>query len=195
MDFTRRIADIETTIARQNAVVEGAEWYAFRVAPSCPPDKRIYLRGGYCAAGYFGLAWRDYSHRTYTVPDMIADLTDPSSVTIDLAFTNANWYKFAILCLKLPAVLENPTVSDWSFHLHETGDEFETSAGAEAWFNSDTFRASHPWDGDTGYPLCGLVLKNNGTPGAGCPILPIDYVNRGRSYMWPTDIRPRKVVI
>ena len=153
------------------------------------------MRGGYVTAGYFGVAWGDYWHRAYTIPDLSAELDDPTSVSIDVSFTTANWYKFFILCLKLPTVLENPTANDWLFHLVETGDEFETPGEAEAWFNSDTFRDTEPWDGQYGYPLCGLVLKNDGTLGSGCPILPVDLVNRGRSYMWPTDLRPRKIDI
>ena len=131
---------------------------------------------------------------TLGVEKTVGDLTDPDSVGIDIAFTNAGWYRFCGLCLWLPDVVENPTVSDWHFALADTGNEFETAGEAAGWFNSDEFRATQLWR-LYGFPLCGLVLKNNGTPGAGCPIEPVDLINRGRSYMWPTDLRPRKVII
>ena len=128
------------------------------------------------------------------IPDLTADLADPLSVSLDVTFTTADRYKFMVLCLWLPDIVEEPTASDWHFALVDTGDEFETAGEAEEWFNTDTFRETRLWR-EYGYPLCGLVLKNNGTPGAGCQILPVDYMNRGRSYMRPTDLRPRKILI
>ena len=137
-----------------------------------------------------------YEYRAYTVPDLTADVADTNSVYTDIVFSSANYYQFFFLELRVPAVAENPAPSDWSFYLHGTGDEFETAAEAEAWLNSETFQESSPWEHidvpTVSYPLCGLVLRNDGTIGSGSHILPIDYVNRGRSYMWPTDIRPRQ---
>lgn len=43
----------------------------------------------------------------------------------------------------------------------------------------------------TGIPLCGIILRNNGTTGTGRHFMPIDAVNRGRSYTWPRDLRPQ----
>lgn len=173
--------------------VEGAEWYALRVAPSCPPDKRVHMRGGKWFPGYYGLAWNDWDHRAYTVPDLVAEIDNPDSVGIDVAFTTAGWFKPVVLHLSLPGEIEEPAEADWTFYLHDTGEEFATAGAAEAWFNSDDFRDSSPWEGDNGLPLCGLVLKNSGMAVGGCQIFPIDMINRGGSYIWPTDLRPRRV--
>jgi len=35
-------------------------------------------------------------------------------------------------------------------------------------------------------------LRNDGQAGVPGAILPVDVVNRGRSYLWPRDVRPRK---
>jgi hypothetical protein len=153
------------------------------------------MRGGlaHCAANFY-----DTDYRVYTVPDLTADLTDATQVTVDVTFSNADWYLVYVLLLKLPADVSEPTESDWSFWLWGTGTELETAAEAEAHMEWDTLHESNPWysfyDGFHGYPLCGLVLKNDGTVGSGCPILPVDVVNRGRSYMWPRDVRPRHYV-
>jgi len=193
-----RVDRLQRNQQRAGGYVPGADWYNLRVAPTCPPSKQLHMHGGRT-----NLAWNstladldDYEQRAYTVPDLVADLADVNSVYVDVTFVNANYYQFYFLELRTPAVLENPSASQWSFYLHGTGDEFATAGEAEAWMNSETFQESSPWDHGSidiaSYPLCGLVLKNNGTPGAGCPILPVDYMNRGRSYMWPTDVRPRQ---
>ena len=108
-----RIGTLRKQEQQRAGTVEGNDWYVLRVAPSCPPDKRIHLRGGHVAAGYFGRTWADYRHRVYTVPDLTADLADPTSVGADPSFTNANWYKLAILGLLLPAVLEKRRMMRW----------------------------------------------------------------------------------
>ena len=191
-----RAGRLKQTEQRASAFVAGAEWYSLRVAPSCPPDRRLHIRGGRLYAGYNSTGdayWNIFRNRAWTVPDLVADLADLSSVTVDVAFTNADWFQFFLLELWLPAERREPVASDWTFNLHGTLDEFETAAEAEAWLHSNTFQHSSPWNhGSDGvaYPLCGLVLRNNGSVGAGCQILPIDYMNRGRSYMWPTDMRP-----
>lgn len=171
------------------------EWLdALKVSPSCPPSKAMHVRGGrsYLGNSYY-TGWDDYEERAYTIPDLVADLDDVESVVTDILFTTAGAYQFFLLEMCLPAVIEEPTASDWTFYLHGTGDEFDTAAEAEAWLDSETFQNSEAWDhGSDGicYPLCGLVLKNDGNVGLGRSILPIDAVNRGRSYMWPRDMRP-----
>jgi len=183
---------------RRKGFVEGADYYWLRVAPSCPPDKRLHMRGGRTYLGYnpqFPATYDDYEQRAYTVPDLTADLADIDSVTIGVTFTNANYYQFFLLELKLPAEVEEPTASDWSFYLHGTGDEFATAREAEEWLDSYDFQHSEPWDEGTegcAYPLCGVVLRNDGETGVSGAFLPIDVVNRGRSYTWPRDVRPRQ---
>lgn len=193
-----RLRVIDRTQKRAAAFAPLGDEYQFRVAPSCPPSKRLHMRGGRNAnsANRGWAAWNYAQYRVYTVPDLTADLEDSDSVTPLPTFSTANWYQLSILCLRMPAETEEPDANDWSFYLHTDGTEFETAAEAEAWINADEFLLYNLWDtgaaiGST-YALCGIVLRNDGnidSPGA---ILPIDVVNRGRSYVWPRDLRPRQ---
>ena len=142
----------------------------------------------------------DYEERAWTVPNLTADVADMDSVGVDVTFVNANYYQFYVLELRIPKVIEEPAASDWWFYIHTIYNEFATAGEAEAWLMTEEFQNDpdenccwkHPGWPHTefvAYPLCGLVLRNNGTVGAGTQILPIDYVNRGRSYMWPVDFR------
>jgi len=179
----------QATIARRG---QGGDWFELKVAPTCPPSKRLYIRGGK-EFNTFRVA--DYNYRAYTIPDLIANLEDIDEVQVDVSFTNAYWYKCYALLLKLPEEPIEPTISDWKFHLWGDEEELETAAEAEAHMEIPILVDSHPWyySGTLyGYPLCGVILRNNGTVGAGCPIMPVDFLNRGRSYMWPTDIRPKR---
>lgn len=188
---------------QKNAGVAGREYlYALRVAPSCPPSKVLHVRGGrnYLGNNYTVSSYDAFEQRAYTIPDLTADLADTASVTVDITFSTANHYQFFLLELRTPATAEQPSASDWSFHLHGTEDEFETAGEAEAWLHSATFQLSGPWQSIFGaevivaYPLCGLVLKNDGVVGNGCNILPVDAINRGRSYIWPRDMRPLQLI-
>ena len=175
----------------------------FRVAPTCPPSKQLHVRGGRMYGTYNSTLADidDWQYRAWTVPDLVADLGDIESVGVDVNFANANYYQFFVLELRIPKVIEQPTASDWWFYIHTIYNEFATAGEAEAWLHSTAFQNDpdedccwkhppYPLTEFVAYPLCGLVLKNDGTPGAGCQILPVDLVNRGRSYMWPVDFRP-----
>jgi len=141
-----RVDRLQRNQQRAGGYVPGADWYNLRVAPTCPPSKQLHMHGGRT-----NLAWNstladldDYEQRAYTVPDLVADLADVNSVYVDVTFVNANYYQFYFLELRTPAVLENPSASQWSFYLHGTGDEFATAGEAEAWMNSET---PHPASG------------------------------------------------
>lgn len=194
--FEWRILDLQKAQRRAGGFAPPTYVDMLRVAPSCPPSQCMNIRGGRLYAGYNwgNAAFDDYEQRAYTVPDLSADLADPDSVTVEVSFTIADYYQFFFLELKLPAVVDGPTSSDWSFYLHGTGDELATAGDAELWMDSYDFQRSSPWDEGTNglaFPLCGLVLKNDGRIGVAGAFLPVDAVNRGRSYTWPTDIRPR----
>ncbi len=195
-DIQGRLDRLQREVNRAGAYVSGGDFYALRVAPFCPPDKRLHMRGGRTYLGYnWGWAvFDDYEQRVYTVPDLIADLADPASVTVDVTFSNAGYFQFFILELALPAVVEEPETSDWGFYLHGTGAEFATEADAEESINSTTFQESEAWEhgaDGSAYPLCGVVLQNDGQIEVSGAFLPIDVVNRGRSYIWPRDLRSR----
>ena len=197
----KRITRLQQHQSAQGSFVPQESWNQFRVAPTCPPSTRLHVRGGRLYTTY-NPTWAsidDWEYRAWTVPDLTADVADPTSVTVDVVFANENYFQLFLLELRSPKVYETPGPSDWWFYLHGTGEEFPTAAEAESWLDSETFQYSGAWKvpaeidyslvEDVAYPLCGLVLRNDGAVGPSA-ILPIDYVNRGRSYMWPPDMRP-----
>ena len=190
-----RIQRLQKQDERQAGFVSQPDDYALRIAPSCPPDKRIHLRGGLAYCGTSD-TWVDCSRRVYQVPDLTADLADVDSVDIDITFASAGYYLAYVLLLRLPETgwEIDPAPADWSFQMMGSGTEFATAGEAEDDMEQQAMWRKRPWiEGATtiGYPLCGLILKNDGTTGAGCHILPVSVVNRGGSYTWPRDIRPR----
>jgi len=120
----------------------GGDWFELKVAPTCPPSKRLHIHGG----KEFN-TWRvaDYNYRAYTIPDLIADLEDADEVQVDVSFTNAGWYKCYALLLKLPEEPIEPTISDWKFHLWGDEEELETAAEAEAHMEIPILVDSNPW--------------------------------------------------
>jgi len=187
---------LKRDIERASGYVRNSEWYELRVSPTCPPSKQVNMHGGrtFLSYNWADAAYDDFEYRAYTVPDLTADLSDPDSVFTAVTFTTAHYYQFFVLELRTPSVVEEPTKNDWSFYLHGTGDEFEMAGEAEQSINAEVFRQSGVWDhGVDGcaYPLCGVVLRNDGYVGATGAFLPIDVINRGGSYIWPRDLRPR----
>jgi len=190
---------LRKTTDRQSAFVPQESWNQFRVSPTCPPSTRLYVRRGRIYAGYNPTRADidDWEFHAWTVPSLSADVADPDSVTIDVTFTTANYYQFFFLELRVPAVIEEPNESDWSFYLHGTEDEFKTTTEAEMWTHTDDFLNHNYLDWDSSmrigstYQLCGVILRNDGRTGIAGAFLPIDVINRGRSYVWPRDIRPR----
>lgn len=158
------------------------------------------MRGGLGWSGP-GYSWADSAYRGWQIPSLIADLADPQSVTVDITFGTSGYYLGYALGLPVPENIENPTFDDWKFTLIGTDNEQATAREAEDdlfdWLqNSDWGVWAWPGDAfgyEVGYPLIGMVLKNDGTVGAGAHILPIDSVNRGRSYIFFPDLRPRNI--
>lgn len=130
-----------------------------------------------------------------------------------LSWATANSYKGGILLLLLPDVEENPSASDWRLRLLCYEEEYTITSDAEARLIAWLWEEIDPsidWDAyywpapvrgpwmayeyqETGMPLCGIILRNNGTTGIGRYFMEIDVVNRGRSYTWPRDMRPQWV--
>jgi len=132
-----------------------------------------------------GLLWNPYPGDYYgwDIRSGTVDLADPDSLGEGIEFSTAHYYRAYILFLSVPPDIDNPT-----YVIASSLSEFATSAEAEQDL-IDYLATDSMWN-VLGHPLCGLILRNNGTTGDGCPILPVDYMNRGRSYMWPTDLRP-----
>lgn len=192
MSLTRRVQDLEKESRRRGATEIDWRWDEFRVSVSIPPDKRVHMRGGVAYAGmaYFG---EDFSDKAWFVPDRTADLADSSSVFVDVTFSGTGTYQAHTILIAIPTDPVEPTETDWNFRLVTDGNEYTTAQDAEGALETLLATYNTVWpepadDPPSGMPLCGLILKSESS-GSGCPILPIDPINRGRSYVYQ-DIRP-----
>lgn len=166
-------------------------WYEFRVSASCPPDKRVHMRGGTL---WMGPGSWDYTNfGTGNIIDaQVADFEDSSSIGRDVTFATASYYQSYILLFGG----DNPYVT--KFVLWGTTSEWATAVEAEQsimqQMTTEFIYGILDWEEQPwmmGYPVCGVILRNDSITGAAGAILPIDAINRGRSYIWPTDMRPR----
>lgn len=175
-----------------------------------------WLKSGYTNSDWFD--GNEPEGRAWTVPTQSYDLSDDHNEvstayvsradpsTIPLHFANAYWYKPATLLLLVPDELENPSASDWRLWLLCAGEEYEYETAAEAeqldfqsfdidnsyWPDPEGYTGAPLYDyfpRQAGMPLCGVILRNDGVIGYGRNFQSIDMVNRGRSYLWPTDLR------
>lgn len=210
LDQVRRVQAAQRKAA---ARVQDASWYEFLVSPTCPPSQALYIRGGlaYADKADFGQTW---SGKAWTIPTLLRDLSDEAHiVSTTLSFSQPNYYQYHVVLLALPQDnLVEPALSDWKLRLRcwtlagatyrgyplEVATSGEAEAALLAFLYDggvDIDDNAWPWGASafapTGMPLCGLILKNDGTVGNGPYFLPIDRVNRGRSYLWPKDLRPR----
>jgi len=175
-----RLKRVEQNQAVQSVTVEVQRAYEFTVAPSCPPDKRLHIRGGYATAsdGFDGTLL------VSTTPSVICDFENQDETDMALQFSNTSWYLPIILCYygdwiasrTLGVAYETPIFDN------VTGVEVETPAEAEAqidaWMNGYTEWSYYR------FPLHGVVLRNDGSINTNYAILPIDLVNRSRSYLY-----------
>jgi hypothetical protein len=213
--FQDRINRTRKVVQRRSGRAVDPTWYRLRASPSCPPSTTVRVRGGlvhnasfseWAWSGPFGNDPYAQNYRAYTVPDLSIDVNSyiryelgvyPALTPIEesVVFDTPGYYKCYVMLLNFPLIAQEPTDSDWSCHFWGTGTELATASEAEAHMEWDTMAESAPWGswdtepGFHGFPLCGLILRNDGTAGAN-HALPVDHINRGRSYLWPADVRP-----
>ena len=172
--------------------------------PTCPPSTALFVRGGLLAASSDYTRNDEYA-RQWTIPSQSYDLTDAEECITEIVFTSADYYKAYLVLLSLAeGAYSNPDASDWKLRLRGTGSEFASSQEAEDdlvyYLTQFGYEDNRPWpkvdqpgwitgDPPSARPLAGLIVKNNGTIGTN-NVLPIDRVNRGRSYLF-MDVRPR----
>jgi len=184
MNYARVIDVHLRALARQQekqaAYVESPRWYDFLIAPSCPPDKRLHIRGGYATESYnFGGVVVQA-----TTPAMICDFENEAETDMGLVFINANYYLPIILCYYGEWIAFRTLDPDLYTQVFDnvTGTEVATAVEAEAqidaWMNGYTEWSYYR------FPLRGVVLRNTGATGISYEIMPIDAVNRGRSYLY-----------
>lgn len=166
--------------AKEAGRVADAEHFNFRIACSCPPDKRLHMRGGlmYDTGG---------SYAGWFVEATTIDLTDTSQVSSTFSFTTANYYMGYYMRLS-----EGGGSAPYTFSFANSGTEYATAGEAEQDL-VDYAELGFAWGG--AYPLCGVILRNDGNVGVDAAFLPIDPINRGRSYLWPRDWRPRNIAL
>lgn len=178
--------------------------YDFRVTATCPPSTSVVIRAG--------KAWRD---ATYWA--VIGYNVEKPSATIDLAteeifkdnwpgadellrlnFTNPYYYKAITLGYDGDWVFYEQYGEDsyeYKYRWLGSGTEVATAAEAEAEIDL-ILNGGYETDGTGPYSeyqflLWSFVLRNNGVTGQEGQIMPIDPLNRERSYLY-RDMRPGK---
>ena len=182
---TRVIADtrlrkLENKQAREQAFVPDDKWYNLLIAPSCPPDKRLHIRRGIVSpGGRWGFNMQD----DY-IPNWICDFENETETQMALSFTNANYYLGIILCYYGEWAAYRTLGGGYSDPVFDNVIGTEVAMAAEAEAQLDAYlNGTDQW-----YyyrvPLWGVVLRNDGQVGVNYAILPVDIVNRGRSYLY-----------
>ena len=171
----RRLAALENKRQRAEAEVPGRDmWYEFKVAPSCPPNKRLHIRPGIATPS---IRWPDFIQDDY-IPYTVCDFENQAETDMDLVFTNANYFLPILLCYthdwledRTEPIFDNVIGTEVATAelAEEQIDGFLN--GVEAWYYERL-------------PLCGVVLKNDGRASVNYAIEAIDSVNRGRSYLY-----------
>jgi hypothetical protein len=163
--------------------------YELSVTPTCPPSKQLYIRPGVISPDW---DWAWIMDRSY-IEAVTCDFADTEQTGMDASFNNAGYYLPVLLCY----------YGDWAaYHNLESYDDpqvFDNIVGDEV---ATAGEAESVIDGylngmTTIYykvPLVALMLRNNGVTGVDGQILPIDQVNRGRSYLY-RDIRDRMSLV
>lgn len=179
----QRLQTLERGNARQAVSVEEPQSMHFQVAVSCPPSTVLHIRGGNVWESSY---WVGVGYGYYIAADT-ADFSDADTIEgYSGNFTNADYYIGVVFGRGFYG-------EDWFCVGGDT--EFATAAEAEADIEDDAL-LNAPWRGydlNGGLPLVGLVLRNDGRTGVDGAVLPIDRVNRSRSYYWK-DLRPRHYV-
>lgn len=183
----RRLVRLKKQDAQRAASAPSDRWYEFRAIPSCPPGKQIHIRGGIAStSGRWGWIINDDF-----IPDWICDFENEDETQLPLNFSNAGYYLGLILCYYGDWVgyrtVQPPTYEEPVFDC-VVGTEVETATEAEA--QVDAFLNGYTQWYYYRMPIWGVVLRNNGQVGVPYAIMPVDMVNRGRSYIY-RDARSR----
>jgi len=176
-----RIERLETQQRREAVLEPNAKWYELSVSPYCPPDKRVHIRGGVATASQ---QWGFIINNDFLL-DQVCDFENEPETQMALNFTNASYYLGLILCYYSDWVGYNRALGppyDIPVFDNVIGTEVATAAEAEA--EIDAFLNGNTQWYNTRMPLWGIVLRNDGQVGVNYAILPIDKVNRGRSYLY-----------
>lgn len=172
----RRLTILEKDVGRVAAYEEPNYQWDFKVAPSCPPSTTIHMRGG-TVWGDWGAGWDGDAWYVDSASHDMADINDSGDA---YWFTNAYYYiSFAVM-------LKDSGYPGTSPPLYVITSAAEYATGAEAEAAAFPAIATGAFDPDAGFgiPLAILIMRNNGDTTLVNQYMPIDGVNRGRSYIW-----------
>jgi len=179
--LNNRLLAIERKGAKISALTEYDRWYQFVTRPSCPPDTSVHISKGIVT---LSAQWAAFIEQDY-LPAITCDFTDTLFTGMDLIFESPNQYLGVILCYSqyyLQYWIYGEEYDDTAFDNVIGGGGVETSNEAEAQIDG-FLNGVDDWY-NARLPLHGVVLRNDGRiniPGA---VLPVDLVNRGRSYLY-----------
>jgi hypothetical protein len=182
--MNRRVALLEQEQERAAAFEQPWNWWSFKVQPTCPPSTSIRYPADYM----FGDCYRRQSN--WSVEAATCDLTDSDDSGLSITFANAGYYTDLTLQLRDGGEFE-PAVK---LVVYNSGSEYATAAEAENAAYPDVSSGVLVGEWLDDYPLCIVIARNNGNTAEENQFMPIDNVNRGRSYLWH-DIRPRYWVV
>lgn len=175
---------------QRQAVMETAKHSdQFLVTPTCPPSQRLQIRSGIPSPVQ---RWGYIIAQSYTEPQM-ADFADTVQMGAAYTFSTVGGYLPILLCywgewLAYRVIYEGgPFQIDQVFD-NVVGDEASTAAAAEAEIDA-LLNGAEAWY-DYRLPLWAVILRNDGHTGIEGAMLPVDKINRGRSYLY-RDIRAR----
>jgi hypothetical protein len=188
----REVGKLERERRQRAGNTRNWESYQFAAFPTCPPSTSITFRGG--------LTWwgaRDFEGYGFYMPGYVVDLSDSDIVSVrpnrsryTTNYTIPYGYVSYIICANhygMDAKEEWPeTVPSHSFRLISSTSvspyyvEVETAAEAEASLLEINLQRVTYY----GISLGGVILRNNGDTSNPNQYMPIDRVNRGRSYLW-----------
>lgn len=189
-----RLNRLEKQQRQQAGAAQNWDAYQFTVSPTCPPSTSIHVRGGRMT---WPPSWGEGV--SYYLSDITLDLTDEdASADAQWPYTcqNAYWYVpiyVTIAWFAASARIEDTGYGEPRFRFYGaeyysfTGGgyaEYETSGEAEEAISGTNPDFIQDQLTEVGLPICRLILRNNGTTGLPSQFMPIDMVNRGRSYLW-----------
>ena len=179
IQLSREVRGLELQRVQRAGAVENADQYRFLIAPTCPPSTSIRFQGGL-------LWWPMYSYYAcpFFCPSYTVDLADTDKVSVSFTFTHAYWYKATLIGVDQdiwPDVLSYPTVPpDDTIYLRGYTQEFETATEAEAYSRDLIGQQATFYSHNMG----AIILRNNGNTVDYNQVMPIDPINRGRSYIF-----------
>lgn len=186
-----RIRRLEKQQEQQAGAAQNWDAYQYRVMPTCPPSTAVYVRGGrYCFNAQSQGFHRWVKDSQF---DFVSD-TDDVYAYWPYTCVNAGWYLPVYLGLcwygdydrYTDGYTDNPQFALFGAdYLSFTGGgfvEYETTGEAEAAIDATNADFIQDHIRETTIPLCRLVLRIS-APGQN-QFMPIDMVNRGRSYLW-----------